>query len=130
MFEDSINSRKQGDTGMGYAIAYFSKLGWTVSIPITDSQDYDLVVDNGEKLLKVQVKTSKFKTEHGIYQVSLRTCGGNRSGQTIKKFDRNSSDLLFILLDNGDMYLIPRTSIRGASSINLGINMAMYKVLL
>lgn len=130
MFESSINSRKQGDTGMGYAIAYFTKLGWTVSIPITDSQDYDLVVDNGNRLFKVQVKTSKFKTEHGIYQVALRTCGGNKSGYSIKTFDNNSSDLLFVLLENGEMYLIPRECIRSATSINLGISMARYKVTL
>lgn len=41
---------------MCYAIAYYSKLGWTISIPVTDSQDYDLIVDTGTKLLKVQVK--------------------------------------------------------------------------
>lgn len=115
---------------MGYAIAYFSKLGWTVSIPITDSQDYDLVVDDGGNLLRVQVKTSKFRTPHGIYQVSLKTCGGNRSGQTIKKFDENSSDLLFILLENGDMYLIPREDIKGSTSINLGVSMSKYKIVL
>lgn len=130
MFENIKNSKKQGDTGMGYAIAYFSKLGWTVSIPITDSQDYDLVVDDGGNLLRVQVKTSKFRTPHGIYQVSLKTCGGNRSGQTIKKFDENSSDLLFILLENGDMYLIPREDIKGSTSINLGVSMSKYKIVL
>ena len=61
MFENAINSKKQGDIGMCYAIAYFSKLGYTISIPITDSQDYDLIIDNGIELLKVQVKTTKFK---------------------------------------------------------------------
>lgn len=52
MFENAINSKKQGDIGMCYAMAYFSKIGYTVSVPITDSQDYDLIVDNGA-LLKV-----------------------------------------------------------------------------
>lgn len=95
-----------------------------------DSQDYDLIVDNGEKLSKVQVKTSRFRSKQGVYQVSLKTCGGNRSGQTIKNFDKNSSDLVFVLLDNEDTYLIPREAIRGNTCINLGINMAMYKVAL
>lgn len=27
------------------AIAYFSKMGYTVNIPITGSQDYDLIID-------------------------------------------------------------------------------------
>lgn len=38
---------------MAYAIAYYSKLGYTISIPLTDSQDYDLIVDTGTDLLKV-----------------------------------------------------------------------------
>lgn len=59
LFENAINSKKQGDIGMCYAMAYYAKLGWTVSIPVTDSQDYDLVVDNGTRLFKVQVKTTK-----------------------------------------------------------------------
>ena len=66
MFENAINSKKQGDIGMCYAIAYFSKMGYTVSIPITDSQDYDLIIDNGT-LLKVQVKTTRCKDSRGIY---------------------------------------------------------------
>lgn len=73
MFENVINSKKQGDVGMCYAIAYYSRLGWTVSIPITDSQDYDLLVENTDNnILKVQVKTSRYLTEGGTYQVSLK----------------------------------------------------------
>jgi HJR/Mrr/RecB family endonuclease len=67
MFENAINSKKQGDIGMCYAIAYFSKMGYTVNIPITDSQDYDLIIDREGKLLKVQVKTTKFKIRDGVY---------------------------------------------------------------
>lgn len=43
MFENAINSKEQGDIGMCYAMAYFSKIGYTVSVPITNSQDYDLL---------------------------------------------------------------------------------------
>lgn len=73
LFENAINSKKQGDIGMCYAMAYYAKLGWTVSIPVTDSQDYDLVVDNGTRLFKVQVKTTKSISPSGNYIVSLRT---------------------------------------------------------
>lgn len=52
LFDNAINSKKQGDIGMCYAMAYYAKLGWTVSVPVTDSQDYDLVVDNGTRLFK------------------------------------------------------------------------------
>lgn len=114
--------------GMCYAIAYYSKLGYTISIPITDSQDYDLIVDTGTNILKVQVKTTSYKTEHGVYSVGLKTCGGNKSGNSIKTFETNSSDLLFVLTNDGDCYSIPRHAITSKSSINLGEKVLMYKV--
>lgn len=129
MFENVINSKKQGDVGMCYAIAYYSKLGWTVSIPITDSQDYDLLVENTDNdILKVQVKTSRYLTEGGTYQVSLKTCGGNKSGQTIKKMDKNYIDLVFVLVDDGSCYSIPTERIESSGSMNLGDKYSEFKV--
>ena len=60
----------------------------------------------------------------------MKTCGGNRSGQTIKGFNENSSDLLFILVDNNNMYLIPRSEITNNAAINLGKEYDRYKVYL
>ena len=128
MFENAVNSKKQGDIGMCYALAYFSKLGYTVSIPVTDSQDYDLIVDNGT-LLKVQVKTTKCLNK-GKYQVALKTCGGNKSGYTTKKFSNNSSDLLFVLDNSGNMYVIPKCKIHSNTAIILGKEYDNYKVYL
>lgn len=129
MFENVINSKKQGDVGMCYAIAYYSRLGWTVSIPITDSQDYDLLVENTDNnILKVQIKTSRYLTEGGTYQVSLKTCGGNKSGQTIKKMDKNYIDLVFVLVDDGSCYSIPTEKIESSGSMNLGDKYSEFKV--
>ena len=36
------NSKKQGDIGLGIAIGWFATQGYTVCVPLTDSQDYDL----------------------------------------------------------------------------------------
>ena len=33
---------------MGIAIGYFVAQGYTVSVPLTDSQDYDLIIDTSE----------------------------------------------------------------------------------
>lgn len=52
---------------MAYAIAYYSELGYTVSIPLTDTQDYDLIADTGNTLLKVQVKTTTCLNKSGNY---------------------------------------------------------------
>ena len=45
--------RRQRDAGLGLAIAWFTAAGWTVSVPLTDSQPYDLVVDDNGVLQRV-----------------------------------------------------------------------------
>ncbi|HEY4409058.1 MAG TPA: group I intron-associated PD-(D/E)XK endonuclease, partial [Acidimicrobiia bacterium] len=52
-FRRHPNSRVQGDAGLGIAIAYFSRLGVRVGIPLTDSQPYDLLIDNRGELSRV-----------------------------------------------------------------------------
>lgn len=104
------NSKKQGDVGLGVMIGWLTAKGYTVSIPLTDSQDYDLVVEMEHELKKVQVKTTtqqNNKSEH--YLVDLRTNGGNRTGTgKTKYFDECEVDLLMILASNGDKYMIPK----------------------
>ena len=39
--------------GLSIAIAYFGSNGYVVSIPLNDTQDYDLVVEKDNKFYKV-----------------------------------------------------------------------------
>lgn len=121
MFSKATNSKKQGDVGLGAAIAHLTQMGYTVCIPLTDSQDYDLVVEIDGKLLRVQVKTSTNKITSGAYAVGLRVLGGNQSWSGVSKlFDPTKVDALFILLDNGKRYFIPSDKIVGTSTISVG----------
>ena len=124
---DQENSKKQGDVGLGVAIAWFVKNNYTVSIPLTDSQDYDLIVDKDDVLSRVQAKTTSYKREYGIFTVGLSVKGGNRSSSgKIKKFDKSKVDLLFILTSDNEVYVIP-SKLAGTSSINLGSKVQIYK---
>lgn len=121
MFEVCKNSNQQGNVGLAYAIAYYSRLGYIISIPLTDSQDYDLVVDNYKQLLKVQVKTTKFLAPNGNYVVNLTTNSKRIvSSNKVITFDKNSCDILFILTDNGVCYSIPRNLIKAVRALTLG----------
>ena len=71
-------NKEKGNTGLGIAIAYFSSHGYIVSIPLNDTQDYDLIVDKNDIIKKVQVKSTSCKTKYGIYQVSIKSCGGTK----------------------------------------------------
>ena len=119
MLKDKENSRKQGDVGLGAAIAWFTLQGYTVCVPLTDSQKYDLITEFDGGLQKIQVKTTRFVCG-GKYTVSIKTCGGNRSGNRIYVFDNSLVDYLFVLTEEGTKYLIPAIDIKATSGITLG----------
>lgn len=123
------NSKKQGDAGLGVAIGYFSLNSYTVLVPLTDSQDYDLVVEDNKNILyRVQVKTVTF-IDRGVYSVGLSVKGGNRSGiGKIKKFVGSNVDLLFILTATGEQYLIPTDVISNNHTLNLSKKWLNYRV--
>ena len=115
------NSKKQGDIGLVLAIAWFEINDYPVSIPLTDSQDYDLVTDMNDNLKKVQVRTTYNQQESGSYEVNLRVTGGNQSGTgNIKYFIETKVDYLFVVVENGTKYLIPKSAIKNKRSINVG----------
>lgn len=123
------NSRMQGNVGLGSAIAYYTLKGYVVSVPLTDSQEYDLIFDDGNKLNKVQVKTSECLSEYNIYKVNLRVCGGNRTGTgKYKKFDNKEVDFVFVLTSSGETYNIPSLDIECVNSISLGDKYRKYLV--
>lgn len=111
-------NKEKGNTGLGVAIAYFSSHGYTVSIPLNDTQDYDLIIDKDNLLQKVQVKSTSCKTKYGVYQVSLKSCGGTK-GKAYKTVIETNADILFIVTDKLDMFLIPIDAINNKSSLNL-----------
>jgi hypothetical protein len=114
------NPREQGLIGLTDAIAWFGRRGWSVCLPLIDSQPYDLVVDDGTRLRRVQVKTTTYRSPHGVFVVSLATRGGNQSFHTSKEFDPDSCELLYVLTDDGERYLIPTSVIRSRTRLHLG----------
>jgi hypothetical protein len=119
------NPREQGLLGLTDAIGWFGAQGWSVSLPLIDSQPYDLIVDDGQRLHRVQVKTTTYRPR-GRFIVQLATRGGNRSFHTSKDFDPASCDLLYVLTDAGERYLIPADAIRARTGLTLGSAVAAY----
>ena len=122
MLENYTNTKKQGDAGLGSAISYFTMKGYPVSIPLTDNQDYDLVVEIDKVLKKVQVKTTKYKSKHGNYVISLSVKCGYWKGSHISKWGNEVEyDLLFILTGDDQKYLIEKEFIKEIkSALTLG----------
>lgn len=126
MFKN-LNTVKQGTVGLSSAIFTFCKNSWTVSIPLNDIQDYDLIVDLGDGPKTVQIKTTKFK-ENSNYVVQLKSVRPNKTKNVIKTFDNIKVDYLYILCTNGDIYFIPRKEINVKNSLSLNNTWDKYKI--
>lgn len=93
-------TQRKGDIAVSQAVATFTKLGFDVSIPLTESAAYDLIVDHPDGLKRVQVRYSGFR------EVDLRRIHSNSSGYVIKKVKKNAYDWLYVLKNTGEEYLL------------------------
>lgn len=112
------SNKEKGNAGLGIAIAYYSTNGYTVSIPLNDTQDYDLIVDKNNVLKKVQVKATSCKTKYNKYQVALKSCGGTK-GETYKTIIDTKIDEVFIVTETMEMFIIPIEEIKNKTTLNL-----------
>ncbi|MCA9324595.1 hypothetical protein KDA23_00805 [Candidatus Saccharibacteria bacterium] len=96
------DTQYKGDVAVAQAIASFTKLRMDVSIPLTESAAYDLVVDNDHRLMRVQVRYTSTD------DVELRRIHSNSTGYVIKKTAQNAYDWLYVLHKTGKEYLIPK----------------------
>src|SRR4030095_8163137 len=96
------STQRKGEIATSRAIATFTAMGFDVSIPLTESAAYDLIVDNGQKLARVQCKFANDRRR----QVDLRRIHSNSSGYVVKRTRQGSYDWLYVLDGNGSEYLI------------------------
>ena len=95
-----VHKIRKGDISVNYVISRLLEEGFDVSKPISENSRYDLIVDNGIVLIKVQVKTIYWDQSNNCY------CGNafsvNRIGKG-NKYEKNKytkSDCDFIILFN------------------------------
>lgn len=91
-------TQRKGDLATAQAIATFTRLGYDVLIPITESAAYDIVVDAPDGLKRVQVKYSSDR------KVDLRNIHSNSSGYVIKKAKHDSYDWLYVLYEKDGIF--------------------------
>lgn len=93
-------TQRKGDIAVSQAIATFTKLGYDVCLPVTESAAYDLVIDTTQGLKRIQVKFTSSK------EVDLRRVHSNSQGYVVKKSSINSYDWLYILNQDGNEFLV------------------------
>ncbi len=99
-------NKDRGRAGMSLAIAYFGSNGYTVSLPMNDTQWYDLIVEKDGIIQTVQCKFSSSENA----EVSLTSKGGT-NGSVYDKVTEHPLDLLFCADKNMNLFVIPMKDI-------------------
>lgn len=99
-----MSTRKQiGRTGLSMAINYFTIKGYTISLPINDTQWYDLIVEKDGIFETVQCKATETKGNC----IDFRSTGGAKGIEYDNIHNHPELNYLFCVDKNLNMWLIP-----------------------
>jgi hypothetical protein len=98
-----MTNREIGRIGLSMAINYFTLQGYTIPLPLNDTQWYDMVVEKDCKLYTVQCKATMTEND----TISLRSCGGTNGGVYDNVINHSELDWLFCVNKDLDCWLIP-----------------------
>ena len=112
---NEINRKQIGRIGLSMAINYFTLKGYTVSIPMNDTQWYDLIIQKNGIFQTVQCKATQ--TENG--SIDFRSTGGTNGKVYDNLLNHSELDWLFCVNKNYQMWLIPVKEITSKKQISL-----------
>lgn len=104
-------NKDKGRAGMALGIAYFGTNGYTVNIPLNDTQWYDFIVEKDGIFQTVQCKA----TGSIDNKIELKSCGGTK-GISYDSVLEHPLDFLFCLDKDINMYLIPLKDLKEAGN--------------
>lgn len=105
-------NKDKGRAGMSMGIAYFGSNGYTISIPLNDTQWYDFIAEKDGKFYTVQCKA----TGSANNVISLKSSGGTK-GITYDNVIDHDVDYLFCLDKEQNMFVIPVEDIKANGNI-------------
>ena len=111
---NEINRKQIGRIGLSMAINCFTCQGYTVSLPMNDTQWYDLVIEKDGIFKTVQCKATQ--TENG--EISLRNTGGTKGTVYDNVTNHSELDYLFCVNKDLEMWCIPLEDIIKAGNRN------------
>ena len=98
---DEVNRKQIGRIGLSMAINYFTLQGYTVSLPMNDTQWYDIVIEKDGKFETVQCKATQTKEN----RIDFRSTGGTNGKVYDNLLNHSELDYLFCVNKDLDMWL-------------------------
>jgi PD-(D/E)XK endonuclease len=110
------NTKAIGDLSEAMVIAAFVRHGYLVSIPFGENHRYDLIADDGNQLLRIQVKTGRLR-DGVIKFVCCSSHQHRRSGPTATRPYFGQVEYLAVFCpETGKVYLLPESELVATGS--------------
>lgn len=112
-----LTTQQKGITTEMYVAAHLLELGYNVSQPFCQDSKYDLIVDVNNKLLRLQVKTSRLNTETSIL-FNCRSTTKNSQTNKSRYYEPDEIDY-FATYWKGQVYLVPQSECSSEKRLHL-----------
>lgn len=122
-YELDLSTKFKGTLTELQVQTYFLSKGYNISVPICEESKYDLILDTGKQLLRIQIKTARLSEEKNSIRFNCRsTCCNTREN---KKRTYSDTEIdYFATYWNDNVYLVPvgETSSEKALHFNVALN--------
>ena len=112
---DKFDRKQTGRIGLSMAINYFTCKGYTISIPLNDTQWYDLIIEKDGKFETVQCKATQTQRD----KIDFRSTGGTKGTIYDNLLNHSELDWLFCVNKDLNMWLIPIKDITTIKQVTL-----------
>jgi hypothetical protein len=100
------NTKRIGDISELHAIVALTKMGYKVLLPFGENQRYDFVVDDGQTLSRIQVKTGRLR--NGVILYGAASTHGHR-GRPCRPYRGEVEYFAVYCPDTEKVYLVPES---------------------
>jgi hypothetical protein len=131
-----MTTKSLGELGEILFTAQAALRGFSVAVPCGETQQYDRIVDNGNRCLRVQIKTTSGTTFPGTYTVDCthRASKSRSLGKKKVAYNEDEIDFLVIYVLPENTWYIPVKALRGRQCLTIRVaespnpgNSAPYK---
>jgi len=123
-----MKTTDKGDLGVGMVLADLLRKGFKIALPVGENQRYDLIVDTGEALHRVQCKASTPKKGSLPVKTSATSSWNGRTRGTHEYTAADIEVLAAADLTTGTVYYIPANALGdGRREMNLRLEPARNK---
>lgn len=98
-----LTNKDKGRIGLSMAINYFTIKGYTISLPLNDTQWYDMVIEKDNIFQTVQCKCTFTEDD----TINIKSCGGTNGSVYDSVLNHPELDYLFCVNKDFNCWLIP-----------------------